>query len=688
MSNISIASSLPRTIIRGFKDESGAPQILEEESLPIHLPLIPLLTSWGPHDDAILTGGNGFNAVFGSDSLDFSKPFATHQTAVANAVLAEGNLAFIRRLVSPDAKAAQVRLGLDIVETDVPQYERNPDGSYKRNSSGALIATGNTVRGHRGRWAARSVDVIDGESTFGKATASDGDLVAADGSISTFYPFLDTEVRFVGSRGSNIGFRLAAPTLKSAIQANADLVQEAGAFIYRFYAVERADAQSSASVKSTRQGEQYVEFSLKEGVIDRSTELAYFADEVLLEAYEASNPEEFTGYGPFSKLHFYHDHVQTLVESVFVHEEAHGLLTSSVTPEHTINLLTAHSVEGVPYYSFQLDGAMDGGLLFTESTNHFAKNGSDGELGNEVFDQLVREELVAFNDGPIPYSDSAMYPFSCFYDSGFSMETKKQMANLLQRPDVWVVASTQDANGRLNSNSEESSIASALRAYFRSVPESEYYATGTCRVVVMGNAGELIGSKYKGILPFTVAFARKSASYMGAANGYMSPNNSFDSAPGNIVRDFKNHNATFKPANARNQDWQNGLVFAQNFDRNSIFWPGLQTIYDDNTSILNSFFNMAICCNLTRVGERAWRNFTGNSKLTNEQFVRRVDDYITEQTNGRYDDRGLITPKSYYTAGDESRGYSWHTDITFASQGMKTVETLTIVAKRRDEETV
>lgn len=687
MSNVSIASSLPRTIIRGFKDESGMPEVFEEESLPIHLPLIPLFTSWGPADDAILTGGQGFNAIFGAESLDYSKPFATHQTAIANAVMPAGNLAFIRRLLSPDAKIARVRIGLDLVETSLTQYERNADGSYKRNSSGALIPLTEKVTGHRGRWAARLVNDIDGETTFGKAAAMEGELVSDQGALSTFYPILDAEVRFFGSRGNNIGFRIAAPTMLSSTPANADLVQEAGAFIYRFFAVQRVDAKSTATIKLNRQGEQFVEFSLKEGVVDKNTEMAYFADEVLLDAYESTNPEEFDGYGPFGKLHFYHDHVQDVLDAIYAHEADYGLLTSEETPEHTINIFSALSVEGTPYYTFQLDGPVDNGLMFSENTNHWALEGSDGTLGNAAFDQLVKEELAAFAEGPVTYMDSAVYPFSCFYDSGFSMDTKKQMAVLFQRPDVWIVSATQDATQPLNTPSEESSIAAALRAYFRSVPESEYHGTGTCRAVVMGNAGELIGSKYKGILPFTVAFAKKCAEYMGAANGYMSPNDAFDSAPGNIVRDFKNHNATFKPAQARNQDWQNGLVFAQNFDRNSIFWPGLQTIYDDNTSILNSFFNMAICCNLTRIGERAWRMFTGNSKLTNEQFVRRVDEYIVAQTNGRYDDRGTITPKSYYTAGDEARGYSWHTDITFAGQGMKTVETLTIVAKRRDEET-
>jgi len=683
---ISITSSLPRTILLGFKDDSGVAQPLEEESLPIHLPLCTVFTEWGPDDDAILVGGNGFNSIFGSNSLDYSKPYATHQTAILNAVLPQGNLTFVRRLVPADADIARIRISLDIVADEQMQYQRNPDGSYKRDSSGNLVELGTTLTGVRGRWVYQTIDTINDVYQFGQASPAEGELVNSTGETSTLYPIGDFEVRFKGGRGNNIGFRISAPTLLSSNPVDADLIQQTGAYIYRFQAVERQDSLSTPQAVATMSGEQYVDFSLKSGVVDRNTAKQYFADDVLLQAYESTDPEEFQGYGRFGRVHFYYDNIKTIQDAIYANEKDHGLVEADVTPEQTINLFGAVNASGIPYYTFTLDGPADGGLLFTENTNHYAVGGADGTLGNAALDALVRNELATFGNGDVHYLDSAVYPFSCFYDSGFSMDTKKQMGNLLQRRDVWVVVSTQDATEPLNTASEESSTAVALRSYFRNTPESDYYGTATCRVVILGHAGELIGSLYKGILPFTVAFASKSAKYMGAANGYMVDGNEFDSAPGSVVSDFKNHNATYKAAEARNVDWKNGLVFAQNFDRRSIFWPGIQTIYDDNTSILNSFFNMVIACNLTRIGERAWRNFTGNSKLTNTQFIARVDRYINDQTTGKYDNRVDVTPKSYYTTDDSARGYSWHTDIQFAGQGMKTVQTLTVVASRRDTE--
>lgn len=684
--SISITSSLPRTILLGFRDDSGTPVAFEEESLPIHLPWSPLFTEWGPSDDALLVGGNSFNSIYGSKSLDYTYPYATHQTAITNAVFSEANLSFIRRLKPADGKTARVRLGLDVVANQITTYERNSDGTYRRDNTGAKVPKADKIAGLTARWVAKAIEDVEGEDNFGKASQAEGELVSGTGATSTFYPIGDFEVRFFGKRGDNIGFRITAPTLLSSTPVDADLIAEQGAYLYRFWVVERDDALSTAQIKPTLDSEQYVDFSLKAGVMNRDTEKEYFADDVLLQSYEDSDPNSFSGYGRFGKIHFYYDQIAEVQKLIYDAEKDYGLITGTVTPEETINLFGATTPEGVPYFSVDLQGPQDGGLLFTESTNHFARGGADGTMTPAMFDQLVSEELTTFTDGEVPYMDSAVYPFSCFYDSGFSLATKKKMGNILARPDVYVVASTQDATEKLNTASEESSIAVALRAYFRSIPESDYYGTSTVRVVIMGHAGKLIGSKYKGILPFTVSLAKKSAAYMGSATGYMTDGNEFDSAPGSIVTDFKEHNATFKAAAARNKDWNNGLVFAQNYDRRSIFWPGLQTIYENNTSILNSFFNMVIACNLTRIGERAWRRFVGNSKLSNLQHVTRVDQYINEQAQGRYDSRVDVTPRSYYTKGDEQRGYSWHTDITMAGQGSKLVETLTIIAKRNEQE--
>lgn len=673
MSRLPITNDLPRTIIRGFKDESGAPLVFEEDALPIHLPLIFGFSEWGPHDEPVLVGGDGFKAIFGSNSLDHSKPFATHTSEIVNVVGAAGNLFFYRRFLGEGAKRATARLCLEIANDNVQQYERNDDGTFMLDAEGQKQPIADTtLPGKRLRW------VLVEASDFGQANPAVGTMVSSTGAESKRWPIMDIPGRFFGSRGKNLGFRLQAPTTRSTVSANVEDVADTGSFLYRFYAIKRVDEFSTSTTVNTRQGEQYVDFSFKRGAVSPSTARKYFVDAVLNEAYETSNPDEFDGYGPFDKIHVYHANVSAVLKELHTSENE----VMPIEDEYLMNFITGVDVSGAPYYTITVDDVVNGGLQFTENSSHYLLGGEDGTMGNEALDSLTVSELESFTDGPIPYMDMAALPFSCFYDSGFGMEVKRALPAFYARPDMYFVAATQIAGRRLNTPTEDSSVAASLRALYRAVPESTHFGTGACRGVVMAHGGELIGSEFEGVLPFTIAFARKSAEYMGAATGFMDPNRRFSSAPGNVVSDYRKHNVKFRAESARSTDWKNGLVFAQSFGMRSIFWPAVQTIYDDKTSILSSFFNMAICCNLTRVGERAWRWFVGDDQRTREEFLRDVRQYVTDETAGRFDDRGQVEPRAFYTEIDELLGYSWNLEITWNGRNQPRVETLTIITKR------
>lgn len=684
--SVSMTSSLPRTEVLGFKDVSGRGQPLEISTLPIFLPYMPLLTAWGPEDNAHLVSGTGFSTIYGAESFESGSPLRTHQSVLAQETLNVGGMALVRRLLAPNAARANVRVWLDIVADKIKQYERNIDGSFKKKD-GALVETGLPVDGHRARFVVTKIDTLDEAAAdgVGKGEAITGGLVATDGTESTMYPLFDIDARFFGQRGSNTGFRLVAPTLKSGIAANADLIDEKGAYLYRFYATSRVDASTGGSILSTMDGEQYVEFALKKGVVDKKTNINYSVDKRILPAYESKDPKNFNGYGPLKSFHVYQANVATVLAEIYDAEKDFGLITSEITPEQTINLLGAQTPEGIPYYSYQILGPSDGGVLFTETATHWLQGGSDGDIEEDTYDKLVAEELSIFGDGLVPYADKASYPMSAMVDTGFSVDTKLLLGNVMRvRPDAWVVAATQDVAEPLNTPAEDSSIGAMLRNSLQLIPESEFYGTGACRAVVMKHAGTYLDSDYDGILPFTVDWAVKLAVYMGGADGKMKTGYATDSEDYRVVSTFIEHNAVFRNVVPRNKDWQNGITSAEPYDhRGSVFFPGVQTIYHDNTSVLNSFYPMAICCHLNRIGELAWRVFTGDSRLTSLQYADRVDRFIEAQTKDCYDLRADITPRSYYTPADTRRGYSWHTDIEGLFDGMKTVETLTIIAGRR-----
>lgn len=678
MSSVSMASSLPRTEVLGFKDVSGRGQPLEIVNLPIFLPFCPLLTSWGPSDAANLVSGEGFSTIYGADNFYPGSPFLSHQAAMLQKVLQTGAMALVRRMKPADAKTATLRIWADIVADKIDQYERNVDGTFKR-TNGELVPTGEKLDGFRVRF---HVDE-PGEDNLRQGSRTTGTLVNEEGQPSTMYPLIDVEARFFGAKGSNIGLRLTAPTTLSSTPADAELSEEQGAYPYRLALVERVNKNSTGQVLMNLNGEPFVEFTLKTGVVDPKTNINYSYDKRILKAFENNDPEVFSGYGPLKSFHVYDAEVKAVAELLYSTEQDYGLIDGEVTPEHTINIFGATNINGVPYYSVKLEGPAAGGVLFGDNSTHWLLGGADGTVSPAAYDQMVADELNVFGEGEIPYADRASYPMSAFIDSGFTLSTKRLMGNIMAvRPDVWVLASTQDVLEPLNTPEEDSSIGATLRNALALIPESEFYNTGACRAVVMKHAGTYLDSEYNGILPFTIDFAVKVATYMGSERmrtGF-APDNSFY----RVVTRFVEHNAKFRHVKPRNTDWQAGISSAEPFDhRGQVFFPGIQTVYHDNTSVLNSFFPMAICCHLNRIGELAWRMFTGDSRMTAGEYAVNVDRFIEGQIKDKYDGRADITPRSHYTPADTQRGYSWHTDIEGLFDGMKTVEVLTVAAGRR-----
>lgn len=685
MSSVSMASSLPRTEVLGFKDVSGQGQPLEIVDLPIFLPWSPLFTAWGPSDAANVVSGNGFSTIYGAETFSAGSIFMSHQAAMLQKVLQTGALSLVRRMKPEDAATATIRIWIDLVPETLKEYERNPDGTFKRTNGALVEVDGDGVPGFRYRF------LVDepGEDGLRQGSPQTGGLTNEEGEPSTMYPLIDIDARFFGAKGSNFGIRLSAPNTNSTTPANAELVEDQNAFMYRLAILERVNANSTGQVLMNLNGNPFVEFALKQNVVDSKTNINYGHDKRVLSAFEDNDPDVFSGYGPLKSFHVYSNHLKTVLEMFYEAEAGYGLLpstgetTDAAMYANLVNMIGCSDINGVPYYALQLEGPTSGGVLFGDSATHWLIGGKDGDVSPEAYDEAVANELNTFGEGEIAYSDRASYPMSAFIDTGFTLQTKLLMANIMAvRPDAWVLASTQDVMEPLNTLEEDSNIGASLRNALALVPESEFYNTGACRAVVMKHAGRYLDSEYTGILPFTVDFAAKIATYMGSArmvNGY-APDNGYY----RVVSRFVEHNAKFRHIKPRNTDWQAGISSAEPFDhRGQVFFPGIQTVYHDNTSVLNSFFPMAICCHLNRLGELAWRMFTGDSRRTAGEYTTLVDRFLEDQIKDRYDGRADITPRSYYTPADTQRGYSWHTDIEGLFDGMKTVGVLTVVAGRR-----
>lgn len=394
--------------------------------------------------------------------------------------------------------------------------------------------------------------------------------------------------------------------------------------------------------------------------------------------------------------------------------------TGTPIPAHQplLNPFTGKDQYGVPYYTFDVENSTNfEGVMMGQSTDLYATGGDDGlpldahgkpdKLNIlKLYDQLVAAELTNF--GNVAASgwagkDMLKYPFRCIHDTGFSLSTKmKMIIPVSRRKDVaifwtpqsiaeWSNAQFPNAPGniwayrQLNTAAEDNAIASILRQHAQAYPESEIYGTPCTRAVFWGRAGYLNNSLYTGLLPLSVERGYKIAAYMGAADGRWASGQRFDENPGNIVSLFRDINVVYSDDDQADSDWEQGLNWVQSFDTRQVFWPSSQTVYPDDTSVLNSALMMLACCEVELICQRVWARLTGNSSLTEDQFIERSNTLISEALAGRFDNNFVFEPETYFTSTDRQLGWRWSTKVKIYGNTMKTVGVMTVESHNLSE---
>lgn len=690
----SIVNAAPMTIMQGIQDLSTRALVAEAEVLPTHLAKVYGYAKKGPTDPQLVVGASR-SQMYGEASFDLRAPWATHATVLSNLLNAQGNSQMFQRVKPIDAAPpASLRLYLDVLATQVQEYQRGSDGMFVLGEDGRPVANGtNKVAGYIGKWVLDKI--VPGQedpdsNLFGIGERLPGDQTGG-AAQSTKYPIMDLVVPDFGAYGNNNGIRLYAPTTLSSSPLDDRIVANEKVYPFRMACLARPDALTTARPVETLSGEQFVNISFKPGSLDRNTDTELYVGDVFLNAYQdIMNTNLPPQYGPFGQFHLYDANVEELLglfaAAEFAHADAFSDLKGDADEEFRFNMVSAVNSNGVPYHTFQLVSTGDGAVRLSESSTLFASGGSDGTMSEALFAELVAAEVVEYANPNSILQDSARYPESVMYDSGFPLATKYAMASFIAvRKDTAVVLSTHDVLSPRLSASQESALAIALRTRLQMYPESDYFGTSVARGMIVGRCGKLIGSQYRKDLPLALEIASKAATYMGAGNGKWRSGASFDQAPASEVTMFTDINVSFTPATVRNKDWANGLVWVESFTRRGLYFPALKTVCDNDTSVLNSFFTMMACVELEKVGERARRQFSGVSSLTNAQLIERVNQFVTDNTIGRFDGRFVIQPNTYFTAADVARGYSWTLAIKIYAPNMKTVMTLSIQSYRIED---
>lgn len=683
-----LKNSTPRAIFTGFKEGLTTDPVTAPEITPIHLPYVFIQGGRGKEDTLLLTG-DALSTVYGEDMLNYRSKYASPATLIARQAASTGSAIFTKRLVAPDATAARIRIGVEVVPDKLVVYQRNADGSFMKDTDGNKIPDGDkTVDGVKMRWIVNHDKDAVAPNAFGKDEVVIGQMTAADGTQSNYYPILDGMVSWRGAEGDNIGLRLEAPTALSSNPTRTDIIERIGAFLYRIQFVERKSSRTAPTVIRTISGMEQETFALQEGVIQPDDETDLSFGKVVVDAYEYNETGNTPIFAPMDQMHLYQKNIDEVVKKLYESESKvnKDLLADVEFVEGQMNIFTGVDYNGIPYQTIEVLDADQGGVIFDGTSTFYAIDGSDGDVNWDTFDALAKQQFESFGRMGEDLEDMAFYPFSIVYDIGYKVDTKKAMANVLSlRPDVMIIASTHTWKGVELNVDEESSMGAMLRNYYRLHPESVLYNTPACRAAVFMQYGESIEAPSLGKVPLTLEVANKLATYMGASDGVIRGTR-IDNNPGNVVTTMRKINKTYRNATVRDRDWENGLNYVQTYNRNSNFFPAWGTIYNNDRSVWRSLINVIIGCDLTRVCYRLWAETTGTTGMDETLFLKLMGERFLEYTTGRYNDHVTVKGRFYLDKEDGYNGFSYHGDISLIGDPGMTVGTFTITGLRRNTE--
>lgn len=690
---MNILNATPMSYNRGIHDVSGrtlAPQPLDQ---PSHLPKCFVFARKGKLGKNYLVVGDSRTSTFGADSFDETGKYFNHSTAFANVFNKAGNAVMMERVAPQDiAPPAAFRLSLDLLPTQIQDYERNIDGTYKIDAQGAKIPTAGKLDGFMGKWVVEPIAVDEGVRAFGAGQIKAGDQVDAQSSTqSQRYPWFDFMVSSEGEWGNDKGIALWALTQLSNTPVDSRLITDQKAYPFQLAVKSRPDQLTSPSTVNTLSGSPTIPFTLKPGLRDRNNGGQLYIGDVFVKAYQdISTPGMSPIIGDFDRLKVYDNNIKTTLSMIYEAEVPTVDMFSDIVGEddeiYRMNPFTGVSSYGAPYHTFQLVSGSSNSVRLSENTVMFAQGGSDGTMTDAAFADLVTVKLQEYGDKNSPRQDSVNHPENIFWDSGLPLKAKKAMGNFIAiRKDTFVMGSTHVVGGPELTDDQERSTAISLASVLQSYPESEYYATPTVRACIIAGSGYLLNSNYSQSVPVAIDRAAAWSAYMGASNGKWVPNYKPDVSPNNQVSTLRDLNVVFRPASARYKDWDAGMVWPEPYTMDMSYIPQHQTVYPDDTSVLNSAITAFACANLTRLGEQVHRDFTGRSDLTKEQIVDRVNAKILELVDGKFDNRFTIIPETQFTADDDLRGYSWTTNIKIGASPMRTVQSLTVSSYRQED---
>jgi len=701
---MSYYSATPGSVNLGADDQSPRTVLATEEDIPTHMPWVVYRAPKGPTKRTIFTSDK-FRLAATDAAIDKSGKFYHHQTPFIEGLFNQGNIVMGLRLVSLDAgPKANVTVYMDYLYTDVPNYLRTSTGDLVADSStGAykVDPTTPTIKGYKIKYISEYdtyAKDVSGKITFDPDSVPLGLKKSKTGTMtdgtnqSIMVPIYEARASEKGSGYNLNGFGL---TTMYNSDADTTIISKTKALPYGLYLVNKVTENSSPINVRTLSGETSVIISLKEKAIHPATNGKIDFESVFKNLwFNETDKTKRIAYKEYDGLYFYRSNFETALK-LFVNEEVKYLsntpaawndginaassswfdftttdATAIINDIYLMNPFVCKSSTAVQYFTISKDTesstltGTQAEVQFSGSTPIYLSGSDDGTLTDQAFEDAFAVELKRYLDSDdTGVMDTAINVDSIMYDSGFSLPIKMAMINYITvRKDTAVALATYLASmgEKYQSLTDAAAIGTALETRLMLAPESTYFGTSVARCIICLGEGNIKNSDYTNLVPLTYELAVKNAAMMGASNGLWKIDELFDTAPKAKLDYIINYKPEDIPESYKTTLWNNGLVYAQPYDRSSYHVAAWQTVYSDDTSVLNSWWGSFALTVLAKTSDKVWRMNTGSTKLTDAEFIDKVKADYNKELKDVFGSLFTVVPVVYIDDNDTARGYSWH----------------------------
>ena len=362
--------------------------------------------------------------------------------------------------------------------------------------------------------------------------------------------------------------------------------------------------------------------------------------------------------------------------------------------KHLVNFVTCVNTNGIDYETIRPFPSsffgIDPTVTFvpvSDSAITYLGGGEDSDAiyqaDNEALELGLVEEIARYSDANDIVQSIPLNHETIFYDPGLTLANKIKLGAFISKKTNTLLGMSTHVTGEAPvSIATHISRAEAIKGILKLNTESAYYNTPTARAFIVMGSGLISNDSYRPTIPLLLDYATKIAKYTGALNGEWKGTENFYGQDGSIIRTMKDISPKFIPDTIKDKLHTSGVIWPDNEDTLTFFYPTNQTIYENDTSVLNSVITMIAICTLNTINEAIWRKYSGRQNLSNLDLKMAVENDVRERTANLFDGNFVISPEVYYTQRDEQLGWLWRLAVTLYSNVSKTVMVSHIIVKR------